>query len=937
MGSQTLRTFSLIALLLLVIGGSTLLYCDSPGRTMSAESRPPISSVARWLTVPVGFANASELRVACLPIAAGLMWLVLAATGTQPPHRVPPSPTPNLMRFRRCFATPLNQLVTLTVATLVIAVISAFVNEAWPLSRGWCFYVACGAMWAVGLATAVGASPSSGLPRMALAMIALVAIGACGLTFWHREVLGIQYVRWPIGPLTITGSMAGVWAAMAIGLIAGAMVVRPHRGLHLLAALPVLVLTGMLVYVAGRRGSALGMASAVAACAFVIMLTRLPARTARLAVGAGVFAFVIAVGGWLAFQMKSPVREVSGSIALREAYYGSAARLIGQNPVLGIGPDMTICRVTTDLARERAEHPHVIHGNTVPALHNEWLQAVLELGLVGGLLYLAIPVAVLLAGARALLRTIRSQPTPAGSQATQIVCLFSSLAGLTAIVVIEATSINLRGPVMSALYWTLIGLSVGLAQLLSQHTALAIRDAPKPAAESDDRVNEKATSQNRPSTSRMPQFIMAGLGGLILLLTFGNLQRTYAHTQARALRATDPTAAVQTLDLASDRFGAEHWLAVRVDRGGIESEVSRELRRAAASTPPSASQPAPNALAAEWTAAAIATWEQLLRRCAGYPGAGGFLGEALIGAGRNDDARSIFEGYLSEMDPYDQAANLMYAVAFTNQPLERINLVRRGLRAGAVEPIGRRMFLQALTEPGVAEKWAAQVAIAIADAESGKPDAWQDPLAPETLRLEAIRLMSKGELGEASRIQDMAANIYDRLYQSNHPLRRAAPAEIDAWKIAADVRFESDPVAYRAALERVLVAERFAVLSVEHEYRRDPSPDAEFVGGVVTPVETPDSLVPLWRLSAKLHIAADRTKPMTLLPRLHHALTNAQREAIFAQGMMDAAAQQLQFKLITELFGAFQRVPAERRPPAYDQWADILRRATAATQPARSP
>jgi len=927
MGSQTLRTFSLIALLLLVIGGSTLLYCDSPGRTMSAESQPPISSVARWLTVPVGFANASELRIACLPIAAGLMWLVLAATGTQPPHRVPPSPTPNLMRFRRCFATPLNQLVTLTVATLVIAVISAFVNEAWPLSRGWCFYFACGAMWAVGLASAVGASPGSGLPRLALAMIALVAIGACSLTFWHREVLGIQYVRWPIGPLTITGSMAGVWAAMAIGQIAGAMVVRPHRWLHLLAALPVLVLTGMLVYVAGRRGSALGMASAVAACAFVIMLTRLPARTARLAVGAGVFAFVIAVGGWLAFQMKSPVREVSGSIALREAYYGSAARLIGQNPVLGIGPDMTICRVTTDLARERAEHPHVIHGNTVPALHNEWLQAVLELGLVGGLLYLAIPIAVLLMGARTLLRTIKSQPTPAGSQATQIVCLFSALAGLTAVVVIEATSINLRGPVMSALYWTLIGLSVGLAQILSF---------------ADSSIVGYSALIHSPNAKPLLRLILIGtgmvaLGGVILRYTICDLIDTHAHYQGQKLRATDPTAAVQTLDLASDRFGAEHWLAVRVDRGGIESEVSRELRRAAASTPASASQPAPDALAAEWTAAAIATWEQLLRRCAGYPGAGGFLGEALIGAGRNDDARSIFEGYLSEMDPYDQAANLMYAVAFTDQPLERINLVRRGLRAGAVEPIGRRMFLQALTEPGVAEKWAAQVAIAIADAESGKPDAWQDPLAPETLRLEAIRLMSKGELGEASRIQDMAANIYDRLYQSNHPLRRAAPAEIDAWKIAADVRFESDPAAYRAALERILVAERFAVLSVEHEYRRDPPPDAEFVGGVVTPVETPDSLVPLWRLSAKLHIAADRTKPMTLLPRLHHALTNAQREAIFAQGMMDAAAQQLQFKLITELFGAFQRVPAERRPPAYDQWADILRRATAATQPARSP
>jgi len=923
---ETLRNYAVVALIAGVLGGATLMYCDSPGRSMSAESQPPISYVAERLTLPVPFANASEIRAASLPIGTGLLFLILAVTGTA--HPLSAQANPETPRSRKgWFASPLDQLVTLSTATLLIAVISSLSNDAWALSRGWCFTFGCGALWAIGLATAIRARGRNSVPRLTLVVIAILALAACGLTLWHREKLDIQYVRWPIGPLTVTGSMAGVWAAVAIGGVCAASLARPRRWHHMALALPVLVLAAMLAYVAGRRGSALGVAAAMVGCILTLVLSRMPARTARWAVMGGLAAFMIAVGAWLSMQMKSTVREVSGSIALRQAYYGSATRLIGASPLLGIGPDMTICRVTTDLARDRAEHPHVIHGNTVPALHNEWLQALLELGIPGGLLYLAIPLTALVVGARTWVRVMADGRSTGARTPCRAVYLFAALAGLTAVVVIEATSINLRGPVMSATYWTLLGLAVGVTEVLSRPGATT---AGAPNAPS--RPNEPS-----PTPSRMPQVLMAGLGAGILLLTFGDLQKTYAHAEGRSLRALDPTAAVQRLDIASDRFGAEHWLAVRVDRGLIESEVSRDLRRKSATSAPAASQPTLDPLAAQWTDAAIASWEQLLRRCTGYPGAGGFLGEALLGAGRSADAKSIFEGYLAQMDPYDQAASLMYAVAFVDKPMERIRLVRRGLRAGAVEPIGRRMFLLAVQEPGVFEQWAAEVAIAAADAESRTPETWQDPLAPETLRMEAVRLLSKGELTEASSRQDAAARIYDRLYLTNHPLRRAAPAEIDAWKIAADVRFESDPGAYREAFERVLVAERFAVLSVEHEYRRNPPPDAEFVGGVVTPVETPDGLTPLWRLSAKLHIAVGRTQPLSLLPRLHHAISTAQREAFYADGSLDAAAQQLQFRLIAELFAAFQRVPPEQRPPQYPEWAALLAGSTATALPAGEP
>lgn len=919
------RTVVIAGLTLLVVGGSTLLYCDTPGSALSAESRPPISSIASLIILPISLASASEVRAACLPIGAGLMWLYLAMAGISPVARPPHRPLQDSPVQRKFSLLNRDGLLAMSVVTFAIAIVAALSNNAWALSKGWCLQFAAGAAWAIGLATLVRSDTTSRSPGAAMAVMAAIAIIACILTLWHRSSLGIQYVRWPIGPLTITGCMAGVWAAASAGMITG-MVIRSPRSTPLITAivagLAVLALSATLAIVAGRRSSFIGMAGALMLCASILAFNRLPGRRAASALAVVLVGFAGLLGAWLSGQFQSSIREVSGPITIRQAYYRSAARLIAANPLLGIGPDMTICRVTTDLARERAEHPHVIHGSTVPALHSEWLQAVLELGVPGGLAYLAIPLGVILAGAWSLAR-IQRYPQNSGDSLA-LALLFAAIAGLTGLVAIETTSINLRGAVMPATYWTLIGLAAGLTH------------RPR---------NSDKTSATMASPAQrvdlIPRVVVAGVAGVLLVATYSDLQQASAHARGNAMRATDPGAAAQVLDLASDRFGAPNWLAVRVDRGLIESDVARMLRNQAAATSApageAATQPAVASLAAEWTDAAINTWADLIRRCPGYPGAGGFLGEALLGAGRVQDARSVFEGYLREMNPYDPAATLLYAMTFVEQPLEKIDLIRRGLRAGAVEPIGRRQLLLALKEPGVLEKWIEQVNQA-ADAVANHPlDAWQETLAPETLRMEAVRLMSVGELASASAMQDKAAHAYKRLFDENNPARRAAPAEIDAWKIAADVRFESDPGAFREAFERVLVAEKLAVLSVEHEYRRNPPADAEYIGGVVTPVETPDSLTQLWRLSAKLHIAVGRIQNESLTPRLLHAMTNAQRESFSAQGALFDAASQLRLRLIGELATAFNRIAPQRRPADYGAWVAELMAAGVTTQPASEP
>src|SRR5262249_38104538 len=103
------------------------------------------------------------------------------------------------------------------IAVLALALLSALVNHCMDLSQGWILRFVCG----VGLAVVVGRTIPVERISGALAALLVVGVVALGLSVARRADSGLAHFTWPIGPITITASMAGVWAAMAAGMLAG--------------------------------------------------------------------------------------------------------------------------------------------------------------------------------------------------------------------------------------------------------------------------------------------------------------------------------------------------------------------------------------------------------------------------------------------------------------------------------------------------------------------------------------------------------------------------------------------------------------------------------------------------------------------------------------------------------------------------------------------
>ena len=93
-----------------------------------------------------------------------------------------------------------------------------------------------------------------------------------------------------------------------------------------------------------------------------------------------------------------------------------------------------MAKMSTIIGQRRGHMPRILHGNIDPEAHNEWLQAMFELGLPGGLLYLAIPVAAIGLATRAWLRD---------TAVIHPITLLACASGLIAIVVSESGSICL--------------------------------------------------------------------------------------------------------------------------------------------------------------------------------------------------------------------------------------------------------------------------------------------------------------------------------------------------------------------------------------------------------------------------------------------------------------------------------------------------------------
>jgi len=819
-----------------VLGTATLLGCASiSGGSELLQSRGVLFGIRLLLTAPIEMTAGSDLRYYSVTIGLAGLLVVLAARRLQ------------IGRGSRWF-----EWAGLGVSLAAIS--SSLVNGTWELSRGWVLWYASGFGWAVIVARLFVGQRDL---MLGLAGASVVAFVGAATTLWHRETVGIRYLLWPIGPITISAALGAAWSAGAVGF--AAVRVCDARGTNQPApgALIWTVIVGgtavAMVVIAGRMAAWAGLATGVVWIVGLLIW----GGTGRRARVLGFAVMVVFAGGFLFQRSTGARRDVGGSLSVRTYYWKAIGAALPQSWMLGAGPDMFVARATTDLARTRSEMPRVLHGTVERSAHSEWLQAIYELGVPGGILYLALPVGTLFV---ALGTFRRMSPGPRRAM------LAAASAGLVAIVVCEAASINLRYGTMPAWYWTLIGLTLAASR-------------------------EGGLAATLPAWAPRPLVLRLAAGGVAAALALVVVSDVIAgHAQARARgemvrgRAAD---AADLLRIATGRLGAEQWLRTRFELGEALTAMPGEK----------ASRDA-----------AVAAWHELAATCPGYPGVGGRLAAALLNAGQVDEAWRMAQAFVDSYEPYDAATNLLLAGRFAAEPLARVDRLRNALRSTGVNDAMHRDIASWLAASSAVSEWDRQVQKAGRDIETRAPDEWDDALAPETLRVEAARRSASGDVAGAARAQMLATRGYQKLADGNEPSRRTSAAEADAWARAAAYVFQCDPAQYAEAFRMAREAERLAVLGIGHEELRDPPPNGDFIGDVVVPTEQPAWMRPIWRLSAKSGMAAGATKNLHL--RILSSLPEDRWNA--------AAVQAEQAELARELVKAFSGLPPERRPASYE-------------------
>ncbi len=859
----------------LVLFAGTLLLCDvySPG--VAAPDRWPWW-IDRILALPIPLTAPSDLRTYSIPV--GLATLLICFVFRR--QRIRTGGLPRTWWFE-----------TVAAATVLWACVSAWRNDVWDRTGGWIFALACGAAWAAVLARAFK-------PRVVgwtLILGSIVAVLGAGLSLLHRNVLGAPYFQLPVGPITLTASLGALWSAMALAWLVAALLDKPVAtppGVKvdnvdrksgpsitgLIFALITALISLTLFWAAGRRGAGLGLAAGLGVVTFAACWRRFTSSKVRALLIAMTATSLVAVAVFVRSQIQSTERVVSGPLKIRLIYWEKMLETIRQAPVFGVGPDQFVTTMTTALARRRAEEPRVVHGVVDYEGHNEWLQAVYELGVPGGLLYLTLPVGVVILGWRAWRR----------ARGIHRLVLPALLAGIVTVIVAEASSINLRHPILQAWYWTLLGLTL--------------------AASREEREDAPPISSTRTAWLRVAG-VLAAL--FVLFVVAVDVRAALHHARGRSLMNRDDIEASKELIQARGRLGTAQWLATRSDLGTSQANVLRQYRKPLTSQP--AQSPADVDMRNRWGEKAMMTWWEILSASPGYSDTGFRLAEAQTNANDIPSALVTLEIYLRDANPYDVQANVLWASIANRPPMENLEAVCRGLRSGALNKWLGYHAARSLGTAQAIDQWPARVEDARKDVARPSETDWKNPLAPEVLRLEAFRLASLKQFAEAAEVQMLAAEAYRQLDASRSPVARIMPAMADAWYLAAWATFVSDPTRFDAAFKMMLEAERSVQLGMAGD--DDGNKKAELKDVVLA--ERTDELLQLMRFSAKMHLMAQRD----LRPVVNRIVWSLGQPSP-SQATIDAELG----RIAAELVKTMGELPMERRPSEFARIVDVARR-----------
>lgn len=859
-------------------------------------------STLQLLTMPINRSQPSDLRHGVLPIAFAGLLLISAAIGRPSGPASKSAGRPKKERPLDHSAHPLSAisvwtsywLELLSLATIVLAVVSALYNDSWLLSRGWILEFAAGCGWAILLSRVIDLR---GIKQIFIAG-SLVAVCAVLMSFQYRQAHHVEYFAWPIGPVTLTAGMAALWAASALAYLFRLLPHSSRTGaspLAILWAMLVLLAVVAALVVAARRGAWLAVLGASFFMAIVMIWRRCRTRGSKLLLLASAPALSALVILYAVAQSRSADPRSSIPVTFRWAYWKNTVARLADAPLLGRGPDMFICKMSSIIGQQRAEMPRVLHGTIDPEAHNEWLQAAFELGLPGALLYLAIPLVAVAFAVKTWLRGADVNAASARSKSESQIrpdaaMLLACAAGIVAILISESTSVCLRRGGMNVWYWTLIGL---IAAWMRQGTSLL----------------RKAFAPSRRGIARLAA--IAAAAALCILLA-GEAHRRIAHARGCLLLNRDDRLAAESLAEAGWRLGAWQAIGARADLGEAQLAVARTA-------------PKGSAISTSWASKAAETLRELYRIDPAYPGAVCRLAQALQLAGDLPAACDALERYLATVNVFDMPANYLRVVLCPLDPEHTVACVEHALRDGEWMPGVAAKTAAAFESPAISQSWTQRVLTALDAVSRRDTSQWANTVAPETLRLEAVRLAAIGHFPTADRMETTAVDAYARLAQEQSPYRRSSFAEADASLASAKFMFAADPLNPGRALERIKQAESLALDGIVQRAVVHGDPSSERIGGQVLPAEFPARLSPLWRFSALLRLAAG-DDPRWVQQRVEWSLPEDRRTGTNVAAELGAIA--------SELVKVYAHYDESRRPRHFADFAALAQRFNPPAAPA---
>jgi len=866
----------------LVLASALLLLNDVPEiRRSVPEGTWPPSWIARTLMIPIAMPGMTDCRRYVLPIGLALVLITFAfrpptSTRADASGGVKPNVESTFMS-RWWFEG-------LALVTILVAICSALANGTYGFSRGWIFGLVFSCGWSILLRRFLPRERISLLMLLASCVAALAAVTA----LWHRLALGVFAFELPVGPVTITGAIGALMTAMGAawifsGFITSANQRRPG-GLALNVWVGLVIIVGIvLTTYAARRASWL--AIAISLLVVVMVGVFKGGRLGQLRWWAIAGLVMSLVAGFVIQQRYISRRAgVAQGVQSRIGYWKHVVTDLPRHPFLGVGPDMFVCDMTSVNALDHSTQAKQFGGRVEYDAHSEWLQAIHELGLVGGLSYCALPIVTILLALR------RYRRRAAGGQEDLLLCC---AAGLIVVMVYEALSINLRHPVMSPWYWTLLGVTAAMLRTphASEHPNSA---APKPS----------------PLSGTLVRFVAMVGAILILLIAFADARCAVAHERARLAQATSPAVALDDYDTAIHQFGSRAWLSTRYDRAMLCSQLLKAAQGDAAAK-------SAGGAFADIARRTVDAWRELVDRCPAYPDAGYKLAEALVLSGERADALATLERYLKQVDPHDLQANVLRIYLGGQDAMQNLLCVRRALLRSPMNNMLASYIARDLASPEVSKPWADLVHEAWRSSEIEDENEWPDPFAPETFRMEVLRLAGEGELKQAADVSRLAAEMYGRQVDQLTPHRRVNAVVADAWYVAARFRFESEPGAYLAACAAMQKAETYANLQVRFDAgATGQGLDLDPVGLRNRTAE----LRTLLRFSAMMGLACGMDD-LEVARRVNWSLPG-ERHAM-AQVNAEKA------RMAAELVAIFERLPAEIHPAVMPRLKELARMAAA--------